>query len=103
MQIEALKNVDPDAIPRRGTELKPLLDLLAKGPAAFALPDEGKFGTIRGIIQRAVRARWPDPAMTAAVTILDGTVYVERVDVRVRKAGAKVGAKRGRKPKAVTE
>jgi len=102
MLIEALQSIGPEAIPRRGTDLKPLMDMLAKGPAAFAMPEDTKAGTIRSIIKKAVRLRWPDPANTAKVTIKDGTVYVERVEAKERKPRAQTGAKRGRKPKAVT-
>lgn len=100
MIIEALKSIGPEAIPRRGTELQPMLDLLAKGPVAFAMPDDTKPSTLHALIRKAVRSRWPDPPNTARVTVKDGTVYVERIEVTPRKAGAK---KRGRKPKAAAE
>jgi hypothetical protein len=99
MQIEALKSIGPEAIPRRGTDLKPLIDLLAGGPAAFAMPFLTAPSRVRNLIRKGVKERWPNN--TARVTIHDGTVYVELVEAQPRKAPT--GKKRGRKPKAVAE
>jgi hypothetical protein len=95
-KIEAVRSVAPEDFPTAGPDFSELLEKLKEIPGAgFALPDGIKFTTVRGRVVRAVKA-----ALNSAVsvTLTDGTVYVELVPAKERKAGVN-GAKRGRKPK----
>lgn len=97
-KLEAVRAIAPEDIPKPGPDFSDLIAKLKETRAAgSAIPEGIKLGTIRRAITKAVL-----DALNSAVsvTFTDGTVYVELVPVKERKAGAKVGAKRGRKPKA---